>query len=469
MIDARGMRIRALLFVAVAAVSGCVAGPKVDWPEPAMPHIAAVMFHPDFWINRLSSPYDVLMSEDEIARYNESVVKADLGVVDPLRFPSEIAGDEIRSMIAGNVTGRVQIGKAFVGGDPVTADFVAGLEESLNLAAIPERKAVIYAIATRRTMLRTFPTDTRVHYTAGDREFDRLVESAVSIGKPMLVLHESKDKLWRYVRVPEFDGWVKTDDIGMTADRVLWSSYLTAHRRLVVLAADLILATNPYTPEFSAQQLTMGSSFPLVEGKERPRFIDRMETSGQHVVSLPLRRSDGTLAFREALVPFSADVRVGFLPFTRANLIRQAFKIQGQRYGWGGDFGTRDCSLFVGDVYRSMGFVFPRNSRLELSMPGREVRFDEVDSAAKRTAALAAMPTGTLLGWNGHIMMLLGEYNGHHYVIHDGSAFGDSAHRASDGNLEELPLNQVSVTSLSMLRATGKSYRDTLTIMKSVR
>jgi cell wall-associated NlpC family hydrolase len=170
-----------------------------------------------------------------------------------------------------------------------------------------------------------------------------------------------------------------------------------------------------------------------------------------------------------ALIPFSADVRAGFLPFTRANLIRQAFKIQGQRYGWGGDFRTRDCSLFVGDVYRTMGFVFPRNSRLELSMPGREFRFADSDSAEKRRRALDEMPTGTLLGWSGHIMMLLGGDGGHHFVIHDGSAFGDAAHRASDGTLEELPLNQVSVTSLSMLRATGKTYRDTLTRAKSIR
>jgi len=50
------------------------------------------------------------------------------------------------------------------------------------------------------------------------------------------------------------------------------------------------------------------------------------------------------------------------LPFTRANLLRQAFRFLGERYGWGHDYQGRDCSGFVSEVYRSMGVQLPRNT-----------------------------------------------------------------------------------------------------------
>ena len=57
------------------------------------------------------------------------------------------------------------------------------------------------------------------------------------------------------------------------------------------------------------------------------------------------------------------------LPLTRANLIRQAFKFLGERYGWGHDYNARDCSGFVSEVYRSMGVLMPRNTSDQARSP----------------------------------------------------------------------------------------------------
>lgn len=81
-----------------------------------------------------------------------------------------------------------------------------------------------------------------------------------------------------------------------------------------------------------------------------------------YLVRLPVRRADGWLEYREAMVPVSADVCVGDLPYTHENVTAQAAKMRGEVYGWGGMLGGRDCSALVGDVYLRFGFRLPRDA-----------------------------------------------------------------------------------------------------------
>src|SRR3546814_16455484 len=76
---------------------------------------------------------------------------------------------------------------------------------------------------------------------------------------------------------------------------------------------------------------------------------------------------DGSLRIVPALLPRTADVSADYLPLTHANLIRQAFKFLGERYGWGHSYGTRDCSGFVSEVYRSFGLQDRKSTRLNSS------------------------------------------------------------------------------------------------------
>jgi hypothetical protein len=91
------------------------------------------------------------------------------------------------------------------------------------------------------------------------------------------------------------------------------------------------------------------------------------------------------------LLPANSDSSDDYLPLTRANLIRQAFKFLGERYGWGHSYDARDCSGFVSEVYRSMGVQLPRNTRDQAVSPGLDARrFDEGDDRAERLAAARA-------------------------------------------------------------------------------
>src|SRR5690606_8511268 len=111
----------------------------------------------------------------------------------------------------------------------------------------------------------------------------------------------------------------------------------------------------PDMPAVSDLQLDMGIRLPVLKEWPGTKPVNGQAAYTSHVVELPVRNDDGSLAIVPALVPRIADVSADYLPLTRANVIRQAFKFLGERYGWGHSYDTRDCSGFVSEVYRSFG------------------------------------------------------------------------------------------------------------------
>ena len=147
---------------------------------------------------------------------------------------------------------------------------------------------------------------------------------------------------------------------------------------------------------------------------------------------------------------------------TRANIIGQAFKFLGERYGWGHDYNSRDCSGFVSEVYASMGLVLPRNTSAQAVSPVfRRTHFEPSDPRATRMAAIDALDVGDLIYIPGHVMMFIGRIGDTPYVIHDtnGGTVLDG-----DGVPHSLKLNGVSVTPLTALHIDAEhDYIDRIT------
>ena len=127
-------------------------------------------------------------------------------------------------------------------------------------------------------------------------------------------------------------------------------------------------------------------------------------------------------------MPRSADTAADYLPLTGRNLISQAFKFLGERYGWGHSYDTRDCSGFVSEIYRSFGILLPRNTSSQGISPALDrIAFDNDSSSASRQAAVDGLQPGDLVFIPGHVMMTIGKVDGMTWMIHDtngGSFFG---------------------------------------------
>jgi len=164
-----------------------------------------------------------------------------------------------------------------------------------------------------------------------------------------------------------------------------------------------------------------------------------------------------------APIPISNDVTVGYLPYTRANIIRQAFKMQGERYCWGGMLNGRDCSALVLELYHCFGFRLARNSDAQEISVGKTVTFANY-SVAYREQLLQSVSPGASLHFPGHEMLYLGEDNGRYYVLNDLGSFAEIA--AGESKLKSVRVRSVVINDLNITRASGKRWIEMLTTAK---
>lgn len=218
----------------------------------------------------------------------------------------------------------------------------------------------------------------------------------------------------------------------------------------------------PELPAVSELDLDMGVALPRADVVP-DALVNGASPYASWAVRLPVRAPDGTLAIRPALIRRSADTAPGYLPLTRANILRQAFKFLGERYGWGHQFDARDCSGLISEIYRSMGILLPPFSALQGSTTAAAHRtFTAKDTHATRLQALKDAQVGDLVVVPGHVLMIIGHVDGAPYVIQDVpyAVFKDPA----SGALRRTKLNQVAVTPLLPLYADDTTlYVDAMT------
>ena len=140
----------------------------------------------------------------------------------------------------------------------------------------------------------------------------------------------------------------------------------------------------------------------------------------------------------------------------------------GERYGWGHDYDTRDCSGFVSEIYRSFGVLLPRNTSAQAVSPALDrLPFTDKVGKAARDRAVTDLQVGDLVYIPGHVMMAIGHVDGRTWVIHDtagGSWFG------ADGKRVQAHLNGVSVTPLEPMMASDTvRYIDRITNIQRLR
>jgi len=423
---------RTLSFARVVVVGLCaVIGLSAQHAMPSdalrstLPYVQPRMFSADFWVRKCPDPDLPILDAAGVASFNARV-KTQLPqfFFDLASLGPTVSGEKLRALIEPPEYPAVSI---WVNGKPMDPHFLEGLFGRMNTEGIKDSNPVRYGYVVRRANMRRYPSDDFCGTSPDERCIDQLQANSLDPATPVAILHASKDDQWLYVCSRDYSGWISANHVALEPDHASFLAYLGSPRFLVVTGSLMRLGFNPYSPELSELPFEMGARLPLVVDDPVPSVVDHQDITGNYIVRLPTRGSDGRVCFKLALVAVSQDVCDGYLPYTRANLLRQAFKALGERYAWGGLGIGKDCSAFVKGVYASCGLTLPRDSGQQRQVTNAaDVRFDPLDlDYARRAAAIRALLPGAELFWGGHVLLYVGEHEGRLFALHDVWDYGD--------------------------------------------
>ncbi len=457
------------LSLALALVgAAATAADSTSLPTPAhgIIGIDEPMLSAEFWIGRLADPEAIVLDKAAIALENTNLERVDPSLYDLRKIAASLTHHQVLEWIQG-LSETPDAPLYDLHGKQISAAALKALHANLDLGAIAQRPTARYALVVHRADLRTFPTAMRVFNERGDTDIDRFQESALFPGTPVLIVHRSLDHRWQFVVSPRYAAWVESQNVAEGSAAQVFG-YVDHVPYRVVTAATATTVYTPEQPSLSQLQLDMGTRVPLLTEWPAARAVNGQHPYTSNVIELPVRKPGGVLEFSPALLQKSTDTQPDYLSLTRANILRQAFKFLGERYGWGHSYDARDCSGFVSDVYSSMGVWMPRNTRAQSVSPGLNHRlFGRSDDRAARLAAVRALEVGDLVYIPGHVMMIIGQIDGEPYVIHDTTGF---SYRRPDGTLADVQLNAVSVSPLiPLVYGDTELYIDRMTSIVRIR
>jgi cell wall-associated NlpC family hydrolase len=461
------MRLSLLAATLALAFAGVVqAREALPVPASGVIGMGDAQLTPEFWVGKLADANRTVLDTAAIAVLNARVQKLDPSMHEIRGLPAALPQDQVKGWIE-KLSKRPSSEHFDVAGKPVPAATIDTVMDNLALDAIPAQTPTRYGLVVQRAALRGYPTELRVFSHSGDTDIDRFQESALFPGDPVVIVHASRDGRWLFVVSPRYAAWTARENIAEGSAKDVFA-YVDSKPYRVITGAKPRTVFTPEAPAVSELQIDMGTRVPLDTALPADQPVNGQGPYTSYTLTLPVRHEDGSLGFSPALLPRNQDTAADYLPLTRANIVRQAFKFLGERYGWGHAYNGRDCSGFVSDVYRSMGVQMPRNTRDQSISPGLEHRaFTDADNHDARTKAAMALEVGDLVYIPGHVMMVIGKIDGEPYVIHD---TGGMSYRQADGSMRRIKLNEVSVTPLLPLMFNDhQSYVDRMTSIVRIR
>lgn len=418
----------------VLFLAGCTAVEPPRIPAPAfLPGVEPQMFSPGYWVSGHPSPDREIMTPGQIRVFNGGLRENPDFLRDIAEHPETIEGKQFTLSMTETLNDFAGKKLFLSNGSPANKTFYDTLEHNMALDAVPAQIKAGFAVVTERSSLRFFPENNGLYRDRVSRDFDRAQNSGVDIGAPLAILHSSADGRWYYAQCATCAGWVETRCVA-TCGRKEISAFANPGQFAVITAEKGQIFLNGNLTQYAASA-RMGNSFPLVA----------MTRNAAEII-LPVRNADGSLAFSRGFVP-AEEIHEGYLPFTAAVIMRQAFKLLNAPYDWGDKHGEQDCSRFIQEIFSTVGLTLPRNSseqgKIGVPVPG----FNAGASFEEKLAALRNAPGGiTLLKMPGHIMLFLGADGNNAYAIH--SFWGYSTRAGKKRKIAVV--NRVAVSNLSL-------------------
>ncbi len=417
------------------------------------------MLNADYWIRQTKKAHQTILTQKEIETLSLIIKKAPgTYCTDVMAYPAILPRSLILQKMK-NFSARPRE-RRYIGATEAGEDFWRRVEENADTGAVKETEMIRFGVAVKNGLIKTLPCEEPLYSGADDILFDMNVESAVKIWEPLAVLHESADGEYFFVESPCCAGWIKKDGVALTDKKTL--KELAARDFYVVTGSRVTTDIRTSEPEAGRREFFMGTKLPAADGAVS---VGGVSTAFSRGVLVPERGVNGSQRAVAERIPLGAELSHGYLPYTQANVIRQAFKMLGERYGWGGTYGSRDCSAFIRDIYLTFGIELPRNSLQQALTPAERTDAAKL-TAAEREKLLAGSPAGTLVQMPGHIMLYLGTIKGRPYVIHSVYALAPSDAGGADG---VTVLNCVAVTDMEMRRRNGSRIIDNIANINIIR
>lgn len=457
---------RKLLLLLCCWCSATVAAVAEEQFSTDVPLLRQEQLNSTFWQTKLTGADKLLLSTEQIAGRNQQTFNQQSEMRLLQNLPAHYSKAELTAILQA-VSSVPETPRFYADGSEVTPKQWQGYTALLAQKQIKPKTAIQFGLVVKRTALRAFPTDDRVFNAQLNTDLDRFAETALFVADAVAVLHQSQDKQWLLVHSFNYTGWVRAADIAVGSKEQVFA-YTAKAPFIVTTGAKVRTAYNPEISAISELQLDMGIRLPQLSAADTGFKVHGQNPAASYIVQLPLRRADGSLAFTAALIPRSEDLHQGYLPFTASNVVAQAFKFLGERYGWGHDYNGRDCTGFISEIFRSFGFLMPRNSGQQGNGTyGSNIRFDSQSSKDDKLTAIQQAQVGDLLYFPGHVSLYLGMVDEQPFMIHDVNTL---VYPTTDSGLYVGTLNGVVVTPLLPLNANPEqSYLDALYAIKSLR
>ena len=425
-------------------------GRDMEYGTALAPNVTWEMCSADYWIGRTDQAKEILLTETEIQDLNRKIKKTsgtnmyDLANLAPTYNGKKMAESNAKFTSPKGL---------YLDGQPVPESYYEAIRTNIRNANVSEKMELRYGFAVNQTEMKAYPYGDFLSDSATDMEWDNLVSAAVRVNEPLAIYFYTADGKYALVKNAVCSGWVPTEDIAVCKNKAEWEDAQKMEQFLVVTGEKIYLEAGTAYPEVSEKCLPMATVLELVSETDE-RIMNRLPWNN-YVVKMPHRNADGSFSQKKVLIPANRDVSVGYLPMTRANILEQAFKCLGNRYGWGGMLNSQDCSGFIRDVYSCFGLDIPRNTTWQGAMPVHTVSMTNMTNEEKEEV-FKELEAGTILQFPGHEMLYLGEVDGRYYTINDVSSLVSPIE--GDTGTEVLRVRSVIVNDLSTRRKNGYQW-----------
>lgn len=450
------------MIVWLALLSACVWPVSVSAKVESMPEVSEEMFDASFWTQDIEDADEILADNDTIKQLNEAFLSCkDCNMNDLESQGGTFDGKKAnldRWKAALSDLSKYLDGKHYdQSGEIIDGDFILNLLINLDDPYASPEEEVRYGIIVNRSDVRAYPTYEIIADDPGDNDFDNVQNSGVRVGEPVVVLASSFNEDFYLCLTSCVSGWIPSEDVAICANKKEWLSAwkFDSDDVMVVTDSKIMLERSNTSPELSGLVLTMGTVLQKVHPNEYEKMITNRSTYYNYPVWIPVRDEEGMYDRRQALISMHHSLSDGYVPLTSNNIVRQAYAMLGDTYGWGGMLASADCSSYIRDVYKCFGLELPRNTTWQSAMPAEKYDITLADTDDRKFLLDTLLP-GTILFFKGHEMIYLGSVEDKYYVISSTSSMMDPE---TD---EKMRVRSIVINTLDAKRANGNTWMDDL-------